>query len=279
MTSARTPLLLLALAAAVSIAAGRRTAQAPTGAAKPPASPSAGLPAPSMGEHGIEPKAERLLRAMATYLASLQSFTVQSAATDEVVLESGQKVQLASESLVSVQRPNHLRSEQVGGVGGLAFWYDGKNMTLACKTDGSYATVPAPATIDSTIDRVRKEFRIDAPGADLLYSHPYEILTEQVTGGRLIGRETVDSVATNHLAFEGEAVDWQIWIQEGSQPLPLRFVVTTKGIRGQPQFTVRLSRWDPGIKVPPQTFAFEASSAAKRLPAFPVECHPAPPPP
>jgi hypothetical protein len=256
MTSARAPLLLLVVAGAISIA-----------------SIAAGPPSPA-GQRGVDPEAERLLRAMTTYLASLQSFTVQSAATDEVVLASGQKIQLASESLVSVQRPNRLRSEQVGATGGMTFWYDGRNMTLACKADDSYATLPAPSTIDSTIDRVRKEFRIDAPGADLLYSRPYEILTEQVIGGRYIGRETIDSVATDHLAFEGEAVDWQIWIQEGSQPLPLRFVVTTKGVKGQPQFTVRLTRWDPGIKVPPATFVFEPVTGAKRLPSFPGQCRP-----
>lgn len=209
---------------------------------------------------------------MTTYLGSLQSFTVLSNATDEVVLPSGQKIQLASESLVVLQRPNRMHSEQVGPMGGPAFWYDGKQMTLACKANGSYATVPAPASLDATIDRIRKEFRIEAPGTDLLYSKPYEILTEQVTGGRLVGHETVDSVATSHLAFQGEAVDWQIWIQEGSQPLPLRFVVTTKGIQGQPQLTVRLSRWEPGIKVLPTMFGYEAPATARRLPSFPVDC-------
>jgi len=275
MTSARTPLLLLVLTAGISIAAGRALAPGKATGSPPPPPTLAALPPPSHGARGIEPDADRLLRAMTTYLASLQSFTVLSAATDEVVLGSGQKIQLASESLVAVQRPNKLRSEQVGPVGGLAFWYDGKDMTLACRASGTYATMLAPKTIDATIDEIRKTFRIDAPGADLLYSHPYEILTEQVTGGRLVGRETIDSVETSHLAFEGEAVDWQIWIQEGSQPLPLRFVVTTKGIRGQPQFTVRLTRWEPGIRVPAATFAYEAPVSAQRVSAFPVDCQPA----
>jgi hypothetical protein len=271
MTSAKWPVLLLTVAAVISLAAGPPAREPASDQASEPAR----LPPPS---HGIEPEADRLLRAMASYLASLQSFTVLAAVTDEVVLASGQKIQRASETLMSVQRPNRLRSEQVGATGELTFWYDGKQTTLACKADDRYATLPAPASIDATIDRIRKQFRIDAPGADFLYSRPYEILTEQVTGGRLVGRETVDTVATTHLAFEGEAVDWQIWIQEGSQPLPLRFVVTTKGVRGQPQFTVRWSRWDPGIKVPPTTFAYEAPPAARRLGSFPRDCLPTPTP-
>ena len=182
----------------------------------------------------IDADADRLLRQMTDYLASLQSFRVNSSAVDEVVLKSGQKLQLASESQVSVVRPNRLRSEQVGARNGLAFWYDGTSMTLECKANDTYATVPAPATLDATIDKARKDFQIEAPGADLLYSRPYDILTEQVTGGKVIGRETVDGIAATHLAFTGEEVDWQIWIQEGAQPLPVRYTITTKGIKSQP---------------------------------------------
>ena len=49
-------------------------------------------------------------------------------------------------------------------------------------------------------------------------SHPYEMLTEQVTGGQFIGRETIDGAPANHLAFTGEEVDWQVWIKDGDQP-------------------------------------------------------------
>ena len=222
----------------------------------------------------IDPDADRKLREMTDYLAKLPSFRVQSAAIDEVVLTSGQKLQLASESQVSVQRPNRLRSEQLGAANGLGFWYDGKSMTLQCKDDNSYATVPAPASIDATIDKVRKDFQIDAPGADLIFSRPYDVLTEQVTGGKLVGRETIDGKVTSHLAFEGEEVDWQIWILEGPQPLPVRFVVTTKGVKNQPQFTVQLSKWEPGVNLAPATFQFASPGGARRVQSFPVNCRP-----
>jgi hypothetical protein len=147
-------------------------------------------------------------------------------------------------------------------------------MTLLCKDDNSYATVPAPANLDATIEKVRKDFKIDAPGADLIFSHPYDVLTEQVTGGKFIGRETIDGKPANHLAFEGEEVDWQIWILEGTQPLPVRFVVTTKGVKNQPQFTVQLSKWEAGASLPPATFQFASSGGARRVQSFPVNCRP-----
>jgi len=219
--------------------------------------------APQAGR-AIDPVADKMLRQMTDYLAGLQSFEVRSSAIDEVVLTSGQKLQVASDSRVSVERPNRLRSEQLGAASRMGFFYDGKTMTLTCRANNTYATAPAPPTIDGAIDEARKQFQIEAPGADLLFSRPYEVLTEQVTAGRFIGRETVNGVAVNHLAFEGEDVDWQIWIQEGQQPLPLRFVIVSKKVKGQPEFTVQLSDWKPQAKLDDSTFEFKAPAGAKQ---------------
>jgi hypothetical protein len=220
----------------------------------------------------IEPQADKMLKQMADYLAKLRSFKVRSSSVDEVVTNEGQKLQFVSSSDVSIERPNRMKSEQVGAKNGLGFWYDGKTMTVACRSDWTYATAPAPATIDQTIDNVREKFQIEAPGADLLYSKPYEILTEQVTSGRFIGRETIDGVPANHLAFVGEDVDWQIWIKEGDEPLPVRFVITSKKVKGSPEFVVTLSQWQTKGAEGASTFAFTAPAGANKVDAFPTAC-------
>jgi hypothetical protein len=261
---ASTRLALALVPAVVAIPAVVHTAETPAN------------PAASQVEKSIDPQADRMLRTMTDYLAGLQSFTVQSSAIDEVVTKSGQKVQVASDSRVSVERPGRLRSEQLGSAGGMAFWYDGKTMTLYCKATNTYGTAPAPPSLDDAIDLARKRFQIEAPGADLLFSHPYDILTEQVTGGQVMGRETIDGVAANHLAFEGHDVDWQVWIEDGPTPLPLRFVITTKTMKAQPEFTVQLSHWEPQAKLADSTFAFQPPSGAKRVESFPTSCQASP---
>lgn len=222
----------------------------------------------------ISPDADRILRKMTSYLASLQSFRVQSAAKDEVVLKSGQKIDLASQSETSVQRPNKLHSEQIGSKGGLAFSYDGKSMTLACTGSGTYMTRSAPPTIDGTIDKARKEFQIEAPGADLLYSKPYDILTEQVTSGQVIGQEILDGQSVTHLAFTGEEVDWQIWIKDGAEPLPVWFSIITKTLPSHPEFEVRLSHWETKASIPASEFTFAAPANGKKVDTFPKTCTP-----
>jgi hypothetical protein len=260
MTRSRAAVLLV-IASAVVIAFGAASTMWGRGAATA-----------ARSKRTIDPQADRLLRQMTDYLASLKSFKVRNSSVDEVVTAEGQKIQFVSASDVAVERPNRLRSEQVGAENGLAFWYDGRSMTLACKTNNTYATAPAPATLDDTIDKARKQFQIEAPGADLLYSRPYDILTEQVKSGRVIGRETVDGVPVNHLAFLGDDVDWQIWIKEGAEPLPLRFVITSKTVKGAPEFVVQLTEWQPHARADATTFAFKPAAGATRVDAFPSAC-------
>jgi hypothetical protein len=248
---------LLALAAAPVIV---RTAQQTGDATAPPP------------QKAIDPDADRMLRQMTDYLGNLRSFKVQSASIDEVVTTTGRKIEVAADSVVTVARPNRLRSDRLGAENGLEYTYDGKAATLYCKANNTYSTAPAPPSIDEAIDATRKQYKIEAPGADLLFSHPYDILTEQVKSGQFIGRETVNGVAANHLAFEGEEVDWQIWIQDGPEPLPVRFVITTKTMKEQPEFTVQLSHWEPQAQIDDATFQFKPPQGAKAVSSFPTEC-------
>jgi hypothetical protein len=234
-----------------------------------PLMPDAAAPPPAKA---IDADADKMLHQMADYLAGLRSFKVDSQSIDEGVTTTGRKIQVAAESVISLTRPNKLRSDRVGAENGLEYFYDGKSMTLYCKFNNTYSTAPAPATIDEAIDATRKQYKVDAAGADLLFSNPYDILTEQVKTGQFIGRETVGGVAANHLAFEGDEVDWQIWIQDGPQPLPLRFVITTKTMKEQPQFTVQFSNWEPQAKIDDATFQFQPPPGAKAVATFPTEC-------
>jgi hypothetical protein len=209
---------------------------------------------------------------MTDYLAGLHSFTVRTGVSDEVSLKTGEKIALMSNAEISVQRPNRLRSMQLGSQGGLGLWYDGQHMTVACKGAGSFQTISAPPTIDGAIDEMRKQLDIDAPGADLLYSRPYDILTEQVVSARFIGLETVDGVPANHIAARGEQIDWQLWIKDGPQPLPLRYVITTKDAPGHPQFSVQMSGWNTQPNLPTSTFEFQPPAGAKPGTSIAASC-------
>jgi hypothetical protein len=213
----------------------------------------------------IDPKADQVLRRMSDHLGSMRSFRVDSESIDELVLKDGQKLQEIAASRVSVQRPNRLRSERIGPATDVIFRYDGDQFSIYGKRTNMYATAPAPPDLDRAIDRARDKLGIFAPGGDLLYSNAYAVLTEDVVEGRYVGKEPIEGVEAHHLAFRGKDVDWQIWVKDGPEPLPLRYVITSKNEPGQPEFVVRLSNWQPRAQLSAQDFTFTPPPGAKKI--------------
>ena len=212
---------------------------------------------------GVDPEAAAALKRMTDYVGKLQRFSVDTSNTLEVVLDTGQKIQFSSASRNTVQRPDKLRSERIGDVISQSFYYDGRTLTVFNPGDGYYATVPAPGTIDATVDYARDSLDIIAPAGDLITTDAYDRLLADATSGFVVGKSVVDGVRTDHLAFRSGAVDWQIWIEDGDKPLPRKYVITSLDILQAPQFEQMLSNWsiDPALKT--EHFEFTPPSGAK----------------
>ncbi len=233
----------------------------PPQAQPPPKSP----PAAKSSQRAIDPKADALLRKMSADLAGMKNFRFDANHVIEVVTKQGEKLHDLAEATIKVQRPNKLRSERMGPLGGATLYYDGKTLTVFGKRDNLYASAPAPSTIDETIDFARDALAIDAPGADLLYSDPYKVLMEDAVSGRYMGMEPVGDRMCHHLAYRGNETDWQIWIEDGSRALPCRFVITSKKQPGAPEYTVSTSNWREEREFPPDTFAFTPPRDAMKI--------------
>jgi hypothetical protein len=233
----------------------------PEGAAKSAAAEKA-------GQGTIEPKADAQLHRMSDYLAGLETFRVETSTVDETKVDKdGRKIQTLAESKIAIRRPGEMRIDRVSPNGRVVFRDDGKQFSVYNSDKNIYATAPAPAKLDQAADRARQQLQVDAPGIDLLASNPYEALTDGVTEGRYIGLVPVGGgVMAHHLAVTRKnGVSYQIWIQDGSQPVPLRYVVTGKDMRASPQFTIELRNWQPNAQVPDDSFAFTPPAGAKKV--------------
>jgi hypothetical protein len=219
---------------------------------------------------GIDPQAEKLLKASTAFLASQKRFSVDTRNTIEVVLTSGQKLQFGNASTAWVQRPNRLRAERKGDLVDQLFLYDGKSLTLYNPGQKYYATVAAPGTLDQMLDFARTSLDIIAPGSDLLYANAYQILMDNVTSGFVVGKGVVEGARCDHLAFRGAGVDWQIWIQEGAQPLPRKWVITSTDIAGSPQFEVVMTKWNLAPQFGEKTFSFTPGKDAMKVDFLPL---------
>jgi hypothetical protein len=235
--------------------------------AAPAPEPAKNPPAPAQPQEApkIDPKAERILKGMCDYLAAQKTFSVEAGHVLQAVLKSGEKLDFVADSDLTVQRPNKLRSDRLGEIAHVSFYYDGKDMTIFGRKVNMYATTPAPPTLDEAIDFARQKLDIDAPAADLLYAKPYDTLMEDVVSSQYVSEATIDGQKCHHLAFRGNETDWQIWVADGPQPLPLRYTIVTKKVAGEPQFTVTLAKWNTNPHIVADTFTFTPPKGAERI--------------
>lgn len=216
----------------------------------------------------VDPEADRVLRDMSRTLAGLQSFSFSADHTLEAVTKSGQKLQFIASSDVAVKRPDRMRSDRKGQLIDGSLYYDGKSITVYGRKANLYATAAAPATLDKAIDFARERFDLDAPAADLIYSDPYKMLMEDVVSGEYVGKAEIDDRTCHHLAYRGRQTDWQIWIEDGKQAIPCKYLIVSKQVRGHPEFSVEFHDWelDAGLKA--EHFEFKAPSDAIQIEFF-----------
>jgi hypothetical protein len=219
----------------------------------------------------IDPKADAALHRMSDYLSNLKSFRVETTTVDETKVDKdGQKIQELAESKIAIRRPGELRIDRTGANGRVMIRDDGKQLSIYDQQKNSYTTTQAPAKLDQAADTVREQLQVDSPGVDLLATNPYEALTEGATEARYIGLEPMaGGKMAHHLAVTKKDVHYQIWIQDGAQPLPLRYVVTGKDMRGSPQFSIELHNWQPNATVPANGFQFTPPAGAKKMASTP----------
>jgi hypothetical protein len=233
------------------------------------ASIAAALAAMAMAAHaqptGIDPLATQLLKKSTDFLAAQKRFSAQTRTSFEVVLSSGQKLEFDQRATQTVQRPNKMRADRIGDMTAQSLYYDGKAITLFDPGDRHYATVAAPATLEGALDLARQKLDLVAPAGDLVYANAYDILMTDVTAGFVVGNSMVEGVPCDHLAFRAPHVDWQIWIRQGAQPLPMKLVITTRDVVNAPQFSVTVTKWDLQPKINDQTFSFTPPRDAKKI--------------
>ena len=83
---------------------------------------------------------------------------------------------------------------------------------------------------------------------------------------RLVAEDTLNGVATDHVALRGDTADLQLWIARTGDPLPQRLVITYRLDEGQPQYAANFSNWNLAPDVPDSLFTFTPAEGAQEIP-------------
>jgi hypothetical protein len=255
------PLSAGAFAAILGLA--QATAAAPASPNPAPAHKAAkSAPAASPIVEKVDPKAVDALRRMSAYLQGLPAFALTSQTSLELVLRDGQKVLVDGVARYKVRRPGGFVIDVESNLKTRRFVYDGKQFTVFSPKLGYFATVAAPATNRETLDFLWNKFRVALPLEDLFrWSDPGGARDDRLQSGFRVGTVTLDGVETDQYVFREPGFDWQIWIQQGDQPIPRRVVIVDRTDPAQPAYTARLT-WDTHPTFAPDEFAFHPGKGA-----------------
>jgi hypothetical protein len=259
-------------ALAVAVAASALSAPVQLSAAAKPAKPAAasnfsklsGAMAPNVPQGVVDPAAVQALTKMSQYLMSLTTVQINSAASIDMVTGDGQRIQMDGTTEYKVKRPGFViryRSDAKSR----DFYYDGRQFTMYAPNLGYYATVAAPATNREALDALYDRYGIRLPLDDLFrWNDVGNERAKNFKSAMIIGPATLDGVRTTHYAFREPTVDWEVWIQDGDQPLPRKLSIVDRTDPAHPTFTTRLS-WTVNPTFQASDFTFTPAADAKKI--------------
>ena len=225
---------------------------------------------PATGAEGIAPDADKILQSMSTYMGGTQAFSMNADIDFEIVTKDGQKLQFSSSATVVLKRPAKFSIQRRGMFADAEFIFNGKTLTVFGKNLNAYAQTEVSGTIDDAIRAFEMETGIPAPGADLLFADPYAVLSSGVESSIYVGVAYVNGIACHHLAFREDKVDWQLWVKTGDEPLPMKYVITSKWMTGAPQYQISFRDWNTNPQINDEQFTFSVPKDAIRLETIPV---------
>jgi hypothetical protein len=253
---------LIPVAACVA-AAALVAAQAPQQQGAPaqnPAAAQASQPTPS------QQRAREILMRMAAFLGGAPGFSVNVASNYDVLQASGQKIEFGERRRVLLNRPNRLRvdTERSDGTQVTAL-FTGSELVLVDSSHKVYAAEPQRGDIDQSILHFVSDLGMRFPLAALLMSRLPLEFERRVRSIDYVEQTGILGPPTHHLAARGDTVDFQVWVRDGPEPVPVRVVLTYKLEPGQPEFRAQFTDWNLAPAIAEGTFRPRIPEGATKI--------------
>lgn len=209
----------------------------------------------SAAADAIEPASIEALKAMGTYLAGLKDFEVKSEFESQMALDNDQVIDIVGTTDYEVRRPDGLRATVESELGSREFIYDGKNLTVVDPDDKTYGVAGVAPTIKEMLEQVGYHLGIQLPLSDLFNFGTKDAAENVITEGFLVSDAKVDGVPAKHWAYRTAGKDFEVWIQDGDKPLPLKLVILDDTIPARPRFAANLE-WTPEAEIAGTEFQY-----------------------
>jgi hypothetical protein len=131
---------------------------------------------------------------------------------------------------------------------------------------GVYAQAPQPESLDDALVYFVRDLHMRMPLALMLSSHVGTELPAMVSGVHYVEDTEFLGVPTHHIAGRTDSVDFQFWITQDEQPVPLRVVITYREAPGLPQFRSDFAQWNTKPEWSSSTFQLSLPKDVQQIP-------------
>jgi hypothetical protein len=220
---------------------------------------------------GVSKEAWDILTRMTEFISSAQGYTIVADMGNEVVLKSGQRLELGSNVTATLKRPSqaNVRFENRDGDNATVI-LDGETITVFSTKENMfiYDTAQQPGDIDASFEYLSDVLGTNDQLRDFFSIDLTESLAGLVKSGYNFGESKIAGVLCDNLALRSENQDVQLWIAKSGNPAPCRMIVTYTKIEGQPQFWVQFVKWDFSPEFSDSMFKFSPPEDAEHVDFF-----------
>jgi hypothetical protein len=110
-----------------------------------------------------------------------------------------------------------------------------------------------------------EELGAPMPLSDFIHTNFYADAVEEITLGAVVGESTIAGTKCDHIVFLSDHAGFQLWIEQGSRPVPIRVSIEFLDEPGAPQFKADFTKWTLGVSAPDESFVFLPPPNAEQL--------------
>jgi hypothetical protein len=204
---------------------------------------------------------------MAQFVSSTQQFRTTVRMGFDVLQDWGQKIEFSERHRITIVRPDRLRADilKSHGEAGVVL-FDGQKVTAYNRTLNVFAQADKTGSIDEVLDYFLRDLQMRLPLALMFRSDFPEEIEQRLEALVFIEVSAVTDVPCVHLAGRTDEIDFEIWIPETGDPLPVRLTITYRDEEGQPKFWADFESWDLKPAIADADFTFTPSEGAERIP-------------
>ncbi|WP_295799986.1 DUF2092 domain-containing protein [uncultured Microbulbifer sp.] len=210
-------------------------------------------------------EAIQIVRALEKHLSGKSRLAYETEFTSDVVLDNGQKIQIAGTTRVYFKRPNQLMVELHSDSLSRLLYHDGTLLTVIAPEEKYYGTIAASTSSIDALMGAAKEYGLEIPLVDLIAWGVKGTDALPVESAVYIGESELQGEKVDHWAFRGPQQDWEVWVTREEEPLPLKISTVSYRAFGQPRFTATIN-WQERTSITDKLFVPDIDKDFHKIP-------------